>query len=297
MEKGKKKAKFESSDYEDLALLESIKRGNQDAFALLFKKYNKVWLSRIKFQIHSKEDAEDLVSEIFLKVYQNIHSYKKEDSATFKNWINQIAHHTMIDFIRNKKKLPGYHNGFSINDIVNDDDQKTNKKIMEYEIPSNEPEAMTASEEVEHHAKLKIIYSAIDKLPEIYLQSLSQKTQDIYRLYKENGKTSVEIALEFGMSLTEINNQINRIIRIYHKLKLDKEILKMYYIEDLPYETIAKRLKLKLGTMKVNLMRAREKLISSINIRQAVIEVSSIYTMEQLNIEMEKVYKLGGETI
>mgnify|MGYP000929445971 FL=1 len=59
----------------------------------------------------------------------------------------------------------------------------------------------------------------------------------------------------------------------------------MYLMDEMPYEKISSELNIKLNTLKVMIMRAKEKLIKSINLKMAVIEVSGVYTLDQLNLD------------
>ena len=47
-------------------------------------------------------DAEEVVNDSFLKIFQNLDRY--DDDFSFKNWISKITVNTSIDFLRKKKK-------------------------------------------------------------------------------------------------------------------------------------------------------------------------------------------------
>lgn len=85
-------------------LIVQLKSGCEDAYEQLFNRHNKqVFLIAYGF-LRNREDAMEIVQETFLKVYRNIASVK-EDGATFKGWINQIARNLSIDYYRKNKKL------------------------------------------------------------------------------------------------------------------------------------------------------------------------------------------------
>jgi RNA polymerase sigma-70 factor (ECF subfamily) len=52
----------------------------------------------------SQEDIEDILQEVFIKVYKNLNDY--DDSLTFSTWIYHITRNTVIDEIRKKKARP-----------------------------------------------------------------------------------------------------------------------------------------------------------------------------------------------
>ena len=50
----------------------------------------------------SQESIEDLLQEIFIKVYKNLNNY--DNDLSFSSWIYRISHNHMIDHIRKEKK-------------------------------------------------------------------------------------------------------------------------------------------------------------------------------------------------
>jgi len=48
-------------------------------------------------------EASDLVQDIFLKLLDKIHTYKREKSR-FRTWLFSVAHHTLIDLVRQRAR-------------------------------------------------------------------------------------------------------------------------------------------------------------------------------------------------
>jgi RNA polymerase sigma-70 factor, ECF subfamily len=85
-------------------LIEQIKRGNQDAFAELMKRYeNAVFLYTLRMLQYNTEDAQDVASETWTSAYFNIHSFNQK--RKFITWIYRIAHNKAVDLIRKKSKV------------------------------------------------------------------------------------------------------------------------------------------------------------------------------------------------
>lgn len=78
-------------------LLEKVMHGDQEAFRILIDTY-KGYLYRIIFPIvrHDK-DTEDLIQEVFVKVYYALPQYQ---SNGFKTWLTTLAINHAIDFKR-----------------------------------------------------------------------------------------------------------------------------------------------------------------------------------------------------
>jgi RNA polymerase sigma-70 factor (ECF subfamily) len=68
-------------------------------FELLWRQYHR----RLTFFVQNmvKDNAEDLVQEIMLKVYQNLHKYKPVYS--FNTWIYAISRNHCLDYLKKRK--------------------------------------------------------------------------------------------------------------------------------------------------------------------------------------------------
>ncbi|MFZ2072577.1 MAG: RNA polymerase sigma factor, partial [Minisyncoccia bacterium] len=55
-------------------------------------------------RLTSKDNASDIVQEVFIKAWKNIRNFKPT-KASFKTWIFTIAKNSVTDFLRRKKHL------------------------------------------------------------------------------------------------------------------------------------------------------------------------------------------------
>lgn len=81
-----------------LALL--AKNGDQSAFGALYNEYIRKIYDFIYFKTLNKETAEDLTSQVFLKVLKHISHFKSDN---FSAWLYTIARNTVIDHYRSDK--------------------------------------------------------------------------------------------------------------------------------------------------------------------------------------------------
>ena len=81
-----------------LALL--AKNGDQAAFGALYNEYIRKIYDFIYFKTLNKETAEDLTSQVFLKVLKHISNFKSDN---FSAWLYTIARNTVIDHYRSDK--------------------------------------------------------------------------------------------------------------------------------------------------------------------------------------------------
>jgi len=95
---GKKDKYRELSDQE---IVELVKE-DLEMYKYLIERYERQLLIYIRRVIYiSKEDAEDILQDVFLKVYKNIHGYNSK--YKFSSWIYRIAHNEAVSFLRKKK--------------------------------------------------------------------------------------------------------------------------------------------------------------------------------------------------
>ena len=87
---------------EEAKLVHQAKSGDSEAFALLYDAYVERVYRYILFRVSENETTEDLVSQVFLKAWQNLDRYKTGRSP-FIAWLYTIARNLVIDFYRAKK--------------------------------------------------------------------------------------------------------------------------------------------------------------------------------------------------
>lgn len=82
-------------------LLVLIYKKDEKAFTHLYDMYSKSLFSVISVLIKNTEEAEDVLQEVFVKIWKNLESYN-ESKGRFYTWIVNIARNTAIDKLRSK---------------------------------------------------------------------------------------------------------------------------------------------------------------------------------------------------
>ncbi len=119
-----KKQKTMSQD----ELLVLIYKKDEKAFTYLYDMYAKSLFSVISVLIKNTEEAEDVLQEVFVKIWKNLDSYN-ESKGRFYTWILNIARNTSIDKLRSKNFNNSQKN-LSTDNFVNlleDSNKLTNK--------------------------------------------------------------------------------------------------------------------------------------------------------------------------
>jgi RNA polymerase sigma-70 factor (ECF subfamily) len=103
--------------------------GNLKTFSNIINCYQADLIKYVRYLTHDNMYSEDIVQEVFIKVYHNLHKYKAMTS--FKNWIYKITYnHTMTVLKKlNKSKivqLEDYH------DVASDKSPKDFSTLTTY---------------------------------------------------------------------------------------------------------------------------------------------------------------------
>ncbi len=87
---------------EDRDRIDAVLAGDRDAFGGLVGRYQGMVAAIVwRFGV-SHDDAEDLVSEIFVRAYRNLHRYDR--THAFSTWLYRLATNLVIDHRRRQRK-------------------------------------------------------------------------------------------------------------------------------------------------------------------------------------------------
>ncbi|MDR3643264.1 MAG: RNA polymerase sigma factor [Candidatus Doudnabacteria bacterium] len=87
----------------DLAVL--AKNGNETAFEQLYERFAQRTFSFIRRKIQNRQDAEDVLQEVFIKTYKGMSSLRP-GTINFTAWLFKIASNTINDHLRKKYRQP-----------------------------------------------------------------------------------------------------------------------------------------------------------------------------------------------
>jgi len=165
--------------YDDAYCLMKIKDGNEFFFNLIFDKYKSNLFEYLFKILKSKEVAEEIVSDVFIKLWQG-----KEiitEIQNFEAFIHRVAYNKAIDFFRASKRSPSMQQ--AIWDIIND-------------VPSTE----YADKNLILKNYAALVYEAIDQL--------SPQRQKVIKLRVDEELSYAEIAQKLQLSTNTVRNHI-----------------------------------------------------------------------------------------
>ena len=151
----------------------------------LWENFHAQLLSFISRKVRNKEDAEDLLQDVFLKISKKIDQIENEERLTA--WMYQITRNAIIDCYRTCYRVET--SPFEASLIDKDENQGAGKDNF--------------NSDIEHYMK-----SCIRLLPD------SQK--DVIRMHEYEGLTHIQIADRLGISP---NTSKSRLMRARFKLQ------------------------------------------------------------------------------
>lgn len=87
-------------DPTDEALLARYRRGDVEAFRALVRRHQRALYNFALRQVRTPEAAEDIVQDVFVRIVQNVETFKEE--ARFSTWAYTIARNLCIDHLRKR---------------------------------------------------------------------------------------------------------------------------------------------------------------------------------------------------
>jgi len=184
----------------DKELLESIQRGDSEAFTLLYNKYWQLLHSWSSNRIYNREAVQDLMQNVWADIWQNPGMIKVNDKGSAKNILLGFVSYRILDFFKKKDLL-----------VFQSDENSSSD--------SQEPVGYShVLEELQVKEIHKLLNAALDKLPQLAL--------DIYMMSEKEHLTTKDIALR--LSVTE--ETVRRRLKWTHSFLRNE--LNKYYVEE-----------------------------------------------------------------
>jgi RNA polymerase sigma-70 factor (ECF subfamily) len=128
---------------DDEELISGIARGNNSDFELLIKKYQPNVFRTAMALVHSREDAEEITQDVFVKVYRSLENFRGK--ARFSTWLYRVSLNTALNYLKARKRK---HFWSGLSGLFN---QQSNEKNAETVLTEK--------------AEASVIRKAIDGLP------------------------------------------------------------------------------------------------------------------------------------
>lgn len=146
---------------------------NKQDTAFIYTQYREKVFGFVRSKIFNPDDAEDIVQNVFLKVYGNLDKFD-ETKASLSTWIYTITRNTVYDYLKEKRDRP----------------------VLELIDNTEASEEDSPDAEIINSEALDELASALEKLPQ------DQRDTVILLYYKKLDRKSV--AEMFGISYGQL---------------------------------------------------------------------------------------------
>lgn len=166
----------------DADIITQVLGGNQQAYALLVDRYQNFVFTIVLRYIKSREDAEEVSQDVFVKAYRSLADFK--GAAKFSTWLYTVTTTTCITFLR-KKKLEVH--------------SLDNEKV--FAAADNLDSGMSANQ-IEQKSRVNMVNEAI--------KMLGPDDAQVLTLFYKGEQTLDEIASIMGKETNAVKVQLHR---------------------------------------------------------------------------------------
>ena len=165
-----------------MEIISQILLGDQKAYAELVEKYRNYVFTIVLRYVKSREDAEEVSQDVFVKAYRSLADFK--GTAKFSTWLYTVTTTTCITFLR-KKKL----------EVQSLDNERV------FASADNIDSGMSANQ-VEQKAKVNMVNEAI--------KMLNPDDSQVLTLFYKGEQSLEEIAHIMGKEPNAVKVQLHR---------------------------------------------------------------------------------------
>ncbi len=178
---------------DDRCLIRELRKGDKEAFELIFNKYKeKLYFFALGY-LHSSSEAEEVIQQVFVSLWENrsilIEVFTLKDYL-YKAVINKVYNYFKHQIVRQK-----YQNHMITQESLEDD-----------------------------HSQQSIYFNDLKGNLDTLIETLPARQQQIFKLSQVEGLSHNEIAARLGLSVRSVENQIYRALK-FIKENLNKEFL------------------------------------------------------------------------
>ena len=181
-------------------LIDHLREGDETALAPLVEKYKRM-VHRLAMQItKNHEDANDVMQETFIKVYQSIHTFRHE--AAFETWVYRIAVNEALNFVKRRERRRE-------SPLATTEESNFHPDVRQKYEMANDPQIQAEQAELRHWVTKAV-------------NSLSPKHRIVVILHELEGLTHAEIASILNCSEGTVRS------RLHYARKQLRSLLKPY---------------------------------------------------------------------
>ena len=179
-------------------LVRKLKKGDISSFDRLYQQYYKKVYLFARGILKSHEDAENIVQEVFIKIWEK--HKELDENQSFESFVYTISYNTSISLIR--KKL-------------------SEKSFLEewFRRLENEKQVVNEADYNDLQERTKTL---IDQLPE--------RRKQVYIMSREEGLTYAEISKKLGISVNTVENHMSASLKFLRQHLEDTLAVGLFFL-------------------------------------------------------------------
>ncbi|HBH82318.1 MAG TPA: RNA polymerase sigma-70 factor [Bacteroidales bacterium] len=184
---------------DDIELVKRLQKGDVEAFDLIYEKYSgRLYAFGVKY-LKNKDETEELVQSVFVKLWENYKTLKKDSS--FKSYLFTIAYNDICKLFRKRNYQ---------------------QKFISDALYENSGSSSEIEEGIDYQSVLNRVKQIVDKLPE--------RQKVIFMKSRQEGKTTKEIAKELRLSPGTVDNYISEAIKFIKNRLRNEDLALLLFV-------------------------------------------------------------------
>ena len=183
-------------------LVERFKRGETEAFSLIFRKYRRrlavLVYYRMSSELRGAVEVDDILQEVFLAAAHDMGNFTYQSPGSLMAWLSRISDHVVVDAVRYQNR-----------------GKRHAEEMLRFRSESNPagPEPVdreTPSQVFARTENMQILFKKLDSLPAEY--------REIILLAKFEGLTTKEISERVKKSRESVALTLHRALKRFREL-------------------------------------------------------------------------------
>ena len=171
-------------------IIQAILNGDHSKFELLVVKYQSMVFRTAMGFVHSKEDAEDLTQDVFVRAFQSLSSF--QGNSEFPTWLYRITVNTSINQLnRNKHRTFLQIAGDMLQSMFNKETGDRNPH-QELEQTEQDTAIRKAIDSLPEKQCTAFVLSKYDDLPQKEIAAIMQCSEGSVEQLLQRAKTSLQ---------------------------------------------------------------------------------------------------------
>ena len=185
----------------DIEIIKKIAEGDRNQYRILVERYQQMIFRTCMGFLHNRDDADDLVQDIFIQAYQALPEFRQQSS--FSTWLYRIAVNAALNKVRKNSKnfLVRYLDSFSgsenkDNPVTNVSDNENPEEILIRE--EHRVWIKKALDSLPGNQRIAIVLSKYDELPQKEIATIMNITEGAVEALIQRAKANLRKQLASG---------------------------------------------------------------------------------------------------